>query len=293
MDVEIIKKDGTSFLLSDYDIIVRDFRVQSPEILPVYGDIDGRSGTVDYGATLGRREIVVPFYLDANDLHDVALLRDKLFELVIDVNPFYVRELRRVVYQTGDNKYVGGKRYRVRISNTFDVEQMFTYGFGELVFETTDLPYAESLGTTQDIHKNGINADDDLWGFGMGLEAVDESLIYTHNATVNKPFFIYNAGNVSIHPFEQELKITISNVRGSTERFQITNLTNGSRARINVPLRSTDVVVYDGPNVTRNKLSFLRDTRKDFIELSPGWNNFRIYYCDSATISFDFPFYYL
>lgn len=293
MDVEIIKKDGTSFLLSDYDIIVRDFRVQSPEILPVYGDIDGRSGTVNYGATLGRREIVVPFYLDANDLHDVALLRDKLFELVIDVNPFYVRELRRDVYQTGDNKYVGGKRYKVRISNTFDVEQMFTYGFGELVFETTDLPYAESLGTTQDIHNKGINADDELWGFGMGLQVTEDTLKYTYNASSSSPFRVFNAGNVPVHPFEQDFKMTILNVQGSTEMFQITNLTNGSRSRITVPLSTTDVVVYDGPNVTRNGLAFLGDTRKDFIELSPGWNNFRIYYCESADIEFDFRFYYL
>src|SRR5699024_5014011 len=243
-------------------------------------------------------------------IYGVALSRDELFGLVTNTEPFYVREMRRIkehpgyicddpsddrVYKVNDydNLFVGGKRYKVRLASSFDIEQVYRYGFGELVFETTDLPFAESIGTTLDIEGNGINADDGLWGFGMGLEAVDESLIYTHNAAVNEPFSIYNAGNVSIHPFEQKLKMAISNVRGSTDLFQITNHTNGSRARINVPLQSADVVVYDGPNVTRNELTFLRDTRKDFIELSPGWNNFQIYYCDSATISFDFPFYYL
>lgn len=308
MDVRVTHKNGESFTLEEYGITAKDFIVSSIEILTDYGTVDGRHGTVDRGSIYGSRTITVPFIMHSKDLHDFALRRDKIFDLVLSTRSFYIQEMRRVNYLSYDfaqlgegakqsegteNKLIGGKRYLVRLQNVFEIEQMFTYGFGELVFETTDLPYAESLGTTQDIHNNGINADDGLWGFGMGLEAVDESLIYTHNATVNKPFFIYNAGDVSIHPFEQKFKMTISNVRGSTERFQITNHTNGSRARINVPLRSTDVVVYDGPNVTRNKLTFLRDTRKDFIELSPGWNNFRIYYCDSATISFDFPFYYL
>src|SRR5699024_5219817 len=137
------------FRLSEYNIIVQDFRVSSPEIRENYGEVNGRDGLIDRGIELGRREIVVPFFIDAEDLHGIATLRDELFDLVIDKRPFYIRGLRRNVYQTGDNKFVGGKRYKVRISESFDIEQEFTYGFGELVFETTDLPYAESIGTTK------------------------------------------------------------------------------------------------------------------------------------------------
>jgi len=169
MDVEITKQNGKIFKLSDYDITVRDFIVGSIEILPTYSEIEGRHGRVNMGATYGTRVISVPFYFKANDMLDYPLLRDLLFELTVDTEPFYVRELRRGIFQTGDNKYVGGKRYLVRLVNSFDVEQTYRYGFGELSFETTDLPFAESIGTTQDIQENGINADDELWGFGMGL----------------------------------------------------------------------------------------------------------------------------
>lgn len=245
--------------------------------------VEGGNRKLNYGSTYNERDIQLSILLKAHDTQDYRLLRDATYALFNKCDSFYLAE-----------KYQRGKRYLVSVDEKYIPDRMTRrHATATINCITIGLPFAESIGTTQDIHNNGINADDGLWGFGMGLEAVDESLSYTHNATVNKPFFIYNAGDVSIHPFEQKFKMTISNVRGSTERFQITNLTNGSRARINVPLRSTDVVVYDGPNVTRNKLTFLRDTRKDFIELSPGWNNFRIYYCDSATISFDFPFYYL
>src|SRR5699024_11283961 len=111
-------------------------------------ETNGSDGLIDRGIELGRREIVVPFFIDAEDLHGIATLRDKLFDLVIDKRPFYVRELRRNTYQTGSNKFIEEKRYKVRISDAFDIEQEFTYGFGELVFETTDLPFAESVRTT-------------------------------------------------------------------------------------------------------------------------------------------------
>lgn len=307
MDVQINKQNGESFTLSEHGIIVKDFIVSSIPIISEYGEIEGRHGTVDYGATYGTRTITVPFRLQAYDLMDFPLMRDVLFGLVIETESFYIRELRRIKklqYKFADttepprmdpeseNKFVGGKRYLVRLQNTFDIEQIEADGEGELVFETTELPFAESIGTTQDLHKNGIDFDSGLWGFGMGLLTDENSLIYTHNATVAKPFRIYNAGNVPIHPFDQKLKITISNVMGSTDSFQIINLTNMSKLKINTALSTSDTVVFDGANITRNGLSFTKNTDKNFIELESGWNNLRIYFCDSATIEFDFPFYY-
>lgn len=308
MDLQINKKNGESFNFEQYGIIVKDFTVSSIPLNPVYGEVEGANGTVDYGATYDTRTITVPFEIKAHDLMDYPLLRDKLFSLSLSTESFYIREMRRLkklaykfvdvsepakMDSETDNKLVGGKRYLVRTRSLTDLEQVEEYGEGELILETTELPFAESIGTSQDIERNGIDAQSKLWGFGMGLITDDDSLIYTHDAVVDKRFKIYNAGNVAIHPFEQDFKMTISNVQGSDEMFQITNHTNSSRSRITKALKSSDVVVYDGPNVTINDLQALRDTRKDFIELVPGWNEFEIYYCDSATIEFDFPFYYL
>lgn len=293
MDVMITKMNGDSFKLSDYNIIVRDFVVGSIPVEGIYGTGEGRSGTINYGASYGTRTIEIPLYFKSGDYHGFVLTRDKLFEITTSKEPVYIREMRRVEHQTGGNKFVGGKRYLVRIVGEYSIEQMYRIGFGSLTFETVDLPFAESVGTSMGIHRNGANSGDGLWGFGMGLSSEDDTFIYKHEAVAGQRFRIFNAGSVPIHPFEQQLKITISNVVGSTEMFQVTNYINASRSRVNVPLSPSDVVEYDGANVTRNKLAFLRDTRKDFISLEPGWNEFEIFYCDSATIEFDFRYYYM
>ncbi|WP_080875542.1 phage tail domain-containing protein [Oceanobacillus timonensis] len=470
MDAQIIKQNGDSFNFEDFGVIVKDFIVSSIPIEPQYGEVEGTDRRVDYGSTYGVRTIKVPFMVRARDYHDYPLLRDLLFEKVLDKESYYIRERRRAkqlayafvdlnepakMDESTNNKFIGGKIYKVRLQNTFELEQMVYDGEGELEFETTELPFAESIGTTADIdtgnlisyadltvashydfwstigdtsfsssspvsyegydksflrvsvpsaplgdnrrirtrynihlikgkeyklsfigatsdwlssdfnytgilrsngtftsrlsldkiavgsadisgytktvykytatfiHEDdtgehalmigtkqtsekgayfivaepsiktgGIGIDDGLWGYGMGLLYDNESMSFTHNAKEKTPFRIYNAGNVPIHPFEQDLKMIITDVVGSDEMFQITNHSNGSRARVNVPLNSTDTVIYDGPDVTRNNLAFLRDTRKDFVELSPGWNTLEVYYCKSARVSFDFPFYY-
>jgi len=295
MDVEITKANGSSYRLSDHDVVIRDFVVSSIEMRPSYSGIDGRHGYVDMGATYGSRTIRIPFYLDAHDLLDVALLRDKLFELVTDVDSFYIRELRRSKYapmhvcddgesDDYEDKYVGGKRYKVRLTSTaFEIEQMFTYGFGELTFETTDLPFSESIGTTADIDSNGLRYSDELWSYGMGLLYDNESHRYTHSS---RSFEIYNAGNVPIHPFQQELKISIL---GAGKGFELRNRTTGDVFRLTDQING--VIVIDGANITDNSIQALRKTNRQFITIAPGWNEFT--QNGTARISFDFRFYYL
>lgn len=300
MDVQITKLNGDSFRLSEYDVTVRDFDVGSIPVSGRYGSMEGRSGTVDYGADFGQRSISVPFFMKANDFADYPLLRDELFSLVVTREPFYIREMRRETYGSingcgsdddGD-RFVGGKRYKVRISGTFDIDQQFRYGFGELSFETTDLPYAESIGTTQDIQRRGIIADSELWGFGMGLQSVDESLAYNHTATSDTDFLIYNAGNILVHPFEQELKIVIDNVVGATDKFELKNKSNGTVFRVNEFINRNQKIMLDGANVTSNGMQYLRSTNKGFIELDPGYNVMTITGARRADIMIDFRFYY-
>lgn len=304
MDVQINKKTGESFTLEENGILVKDFIVSSIPLESTYGNVEGSDRKIDYGATYGTRTIRVPFVLRAYDLMDFPLLRDVLFSLVLEKESFYIREMRRVkklAYAFVDpteparmdsdsgNQFVGGKRYLVRLQNTFDLDQIEEDGEGELVFETTELPLAESIGTTQDIHRNGISANDELWGFGMGLIADDESLIYTHTGS---SFKIYNAGSAPIHPFEQDLKIEIKNIKRSASFFELLNKTNGTRFRGIEGLREEHVFEIDGPNVTRNGLNYLKKTTKEFIEIEPGWNEFEISGATSAEVMFDFPFYY-
>src|SRR5699024_6177887 len=188
MDVEIIKRDGSSFLLSSHDLHAKDFIVSSIELDPHYSEVENRSGRIDNGATYKARTITVPFYIKAHDLHDYALLRDELFSLVVSRESFYIRELRRTKYQayefvdtnesprndeSTENKYIGGKRYKVRIANVIELDQSLTFGEGELGFETTELPFAESIGTSADIdNPELIPLSPDLWTQGYWVNVI-------------------------------------------------------------------------------------------------------------------------
>src|SRR5699024_1902358 len=210
MDVEITTLGGDTYLLSEYDVQARDFNVSSIDILSYSETIEGRDGYVDYGAVYGSRRISVPIFMRVKDMLDYPLLRDELFAITSGRRPVYLRELRkptdkRPCPDMPDDKdgYVGSKRYLARLTDVVELDQQGLYGFGELVFETTELPYAESILTTSAIDRHGLNYGDG-WSYGMGLLYDDESHKYTHTGT---SFRIYNAGNVPVHPFEQDLKI--------------------------------------------------------------------------------------
>lgn len=302
MDLQVNKKNGESFTFEEYGVIVKDFIVSSIPLISNYSRVEGSDRQLDNGVEYGSRTIRVPIHAQAYDLADFPLLRDKLFALVTSKESFYIHEMRRVkklsyafvdtneparMDPDTDNRFVGGKRYLVRLRNVYELEQIEISGEGELIFETTELPFAESIGTTQDIQNNGINANDAIWGFGMGLIADDDSLVYTHTGT---SFKIYNAGNVPVHPFEQDLKITIDNIQGSTSYFELRNTTTGDLFRVNEG--ATGTIVLDGPNITRNELTYLRKTNKQYITLAPGWNEFSVNGANSARVAFDFRFYY-
>ncbi len=299
MDVEITKMDGSQTKLSDIGVTVRDFIVSSIELRPTYSAIEGRSGHVNMGAEYGTRTITVPFFFKSNDLHGVALDRDDLFALVTDTEPFYIREMRRLKMHPGfiweddsdtrefkaydyDNFFVGGKRYKVRLAGSFDIDQAYHYGFGELVLETTDLPFAESIGTTADIEREGISAIQARWGFGMGLQAVDESLKYEHSTTA---FRIFNAGNIAVNPFEHEMKIT---VEGVSNGYELENLTTGDVFKVTESLSGR--LEINGATITNNGLQAFRKTNRRFITLAPGWNYIR--QNRAIKTAWDFRYYY-
>lgn len=302
MDIKITKKNGDTFTFEEFDIWVEDFIVSSIPLSPVYDSPEGSDRQVDYGATYGNRTIRVPFTARANDLHDYPLLRDFLFEKILDKESFYIQEMRRpkklayafvdtnevAAMQEGtDNRTVNGKRYLVRLQNTFELEQMEADGKGELVFETTELPFAESIGTTRDIQVNGVADSYELWGEGMGIIPDKESYVYKHNST---SFRVYNAGNVPIHPFEHDLRISISNVEDSDGYYELRNLTNGTVFRTKESVTSNQVITIEGPVVKSNGLQYFREVNSSFIELEPGWNE--IVASKKATVEFNFRFYY-
>lgn len=299
MDIEIQRGDRVD-LFEEHGILVQDFLVSSIPLLPNYTEVEGSDRLIDGGASYGQRTIAVPFQLKAQNLGDFPRLRDLLFSLVQSKESFYIRELRRqkaLAYAFVDttqpammdhetnNRYANGKQYKVRLQNTFNIEQIRKDGEGELVFETTELPFAESIGTTADIQTNGLD-DERLWSDGMGLDEA-EGLSYQHNSST---FRIFNAGTQPIHPYEQRLKITFDNLTTGLW-MELENLTTGDVFRVNESA-SGKTIVLDGPNITANGLQYYRKTNRRFLTLAPGWNDFIIRNTTSRRINFDFVFYY-
>ena len=227
MDVEVIKKDGSKFLLSQFGT-VQDFIVGSIPNVVNKVTIEGRPGSADYGAELGDRTITVPIILKGEDLHDFAHSRDELFSIIGDSEPFYIREKRRLKElqyefvdfgkapkwspQT-DNEYVNGKQYLVRIDGEFEFEQEGLRGFATIKFVTSGLPYAESVYTTKELNDTGLSALAEKYGLVDGID--DEKTQYTfYGEPYNENLLgdsdkIYNNAdsNIANYPIKEEIKV--------------------------------------------------------------------------------------
>lgn len=307
MDLEIIKEGQEPFRLHDFDIIVEDIIIGSIPINVEYENVEGRSGRVRQGATYGVRKISVPFHILSYDNEDFPLLRDKLADLIIDLKGYYVREMRipemrfiewhekdqKNYYEALRETYSDGKRYHVTLSNEYELDQMFRIGRGTLEFETTELPFAESVFTSVDIEDNGLNYDADLYAYGMGLSYEDEKTIYSGVITPSNSLRIYNPGNKEIEPFEMPMKITIKSVQGGANGFKLRNITNDTSITFKGAVATSDVIVYDGAIITKNNLQATNQADLDYIELAKGWNEIKLERGQSVHFAVDTRFYYL
>ena len=238
--------------------------------------VEGSHLKRDNGFIYGERDIELDLWMKAHDTEDYRLLRDKVYALFDRVG--YISE-----------EYQKGKRYKVNVDDQYipeRIEGTRLFAEAKIVCTTDGLPFAESIGTTSLIDKNGVSTNDALWGYGMGIISNDESKQYTHTSST---FRIYNAGNMLVHPFDQDLRIEISGVTG--KNFEMRNVTTGDVFKVTDTLKSSDVVTLDGPEIKINGLQALRKTNRKFISLTSGWNEFRLN--RTAKTMFDFRYYYV
>lgn len=279
----IQKQTGEIIDLDELGVRTRDFIISSPNITHHIESIDGGIGVIDYGQDVGARNITVKFRMQSRSIEGFSLKRDEIFNLFGGAEPFYLIEKR-----------LTGRRWLVKVNGEFDIPQRVTFGNFDVDFIAIN-GYAESVGTTMDIHNNDIDAMENLWSAGMGLVADGINKNYIVQAENGKNFRIYNPGNVEVHPFFHDFHIEIKNVVHSAllKHFELHNRTNGSRIRINRIPASNQSINLIGANVLLNQLTnILKDTDKGVITLSPGWNSFVLVNADTAEIKFDFRTYY-
>src|SRR5699024_9978995 len=208
--------------------------------------------------------ISVPIVFKSVDLLDYPLLRDKLFDIFYPSGYLYIQELRRpknlaykfvdfgqkAEYEDGtDNVLVGGKRYKVRIADSFNFEQFKTYGKAELNFVTVGLPFAESIYTTKELHDTKYNAeagslitDKDRERFS---DSVDKNEVGGMNLIPNSNDFKsrYLPRNSSEVTFEESYTVEEWSTNEAT-RIHITGGTDNHRAGAtigNIP-KNTEMV---------------------------------------------------
>ncbi|MCG3412220.1 phage tail family protein [Staphylococcus massiliensis] len=327
MDLKITKKDGTSYTLQEHGFNITDVNIQGIELEDNLQEIDGLHGYFDLGATFKGREISVPFSFKGENLTSFPLMRNLIYELTTSTEPFYIQEMRRpqiaqytfkdveaksnaisidqygkeTVYDDAqsENENSTGIRYLVRLTSATEITQKnhSSYGSGELTFSTCGLPFGESIGTSLDLHDNGLEyTDNPLWSYGMGLSRDPKTRQYRFSKaedSQNGSYYFYYAGNVANDQFNQYQKITFKFnedlPQGFAWRF------NGARYSVfdSTSIKKGDVVEYNAPDITKNGLSIINHTNFVTPSIQVGYNEIKLLTDCDVNIDVDCRFYYL
>lgn len=282
---------------------VTDVVISGIEMEEQTRDIQGLHGTFDMGATYKGREISVPFSFQGQNLASYPLFRDLIYKLTTKTEPFYIQELRRPqvagytfkdvknsnavsIDQYGrdtvfdetqsENEVSSGKRYLVRLSGATEIEQSAhtAKGKGELSFHTTELPFAESVGTSKDLERDGLHyTENPIWSYGMGLNNDPATRQYTFDVNTASSFDVYNFGDVPIDQFNQHLilKLTFNQDLDSTIKFGF----NGTDIHIDgaaANIGAGDTITYETGGYFNNGLSILNATNYKIPSLDEGLN---------------------
>lgn len=305
MDTIIEYNTGATLSLVKEGYITQDLLIRPIEHKSSSVNVDGRPGVVRESIDYGARVIILSIVFIAKDQLDFALRRDKLFSIFSDLESFYIYE-GRPTYRTstyefelpgqrwGENsqlpnniEILKGKRYKVIRTNMNEVEQDGLLGKVDVEFETYQLPFAESAGTTLDAR----TFDRDVWQTGQGLIAVDPTTLkYVFQNETS--FKVYNAGDVPLKTNLRDMFFEIE-FRGASTNLSIRNVTNGTQWQYNGSSGTNDVIRLETPTrFTKNGSSIFKDTNRKTFVLSPGWNTIQISGASQFLISFKFKFYY-
>ena len=95
MDIEIKKKNGKKYTLGDFGFKVTNVNIESTERETQWETKENTSGRILLSSQYRKRIITVDCYVVSTKLNDNPRLRDEFYALTNDLEPFYIRELRR------------------------------------------------------------------------------------------------------------------------------------------------------------------------------------------------------
>ena len=202
LDVEI-NKNGQNYLVSNNSITgtsleVLSFMSSGIKKRSGSGTSEGRPGRINYYSEDDYRTITMTVEATAEDMQDIAHLRDAVNELFD--GEMFIREMRvkdiKVEYErpgerTGElqleaPEYVNGKQIKVAKVNSIEIDDTTLKSVFMVEFETTDLPYFESIYTTLELHDSGYSATAEKYGLVDNID--DEKVKYRFTQDVKSNF---------------------------------------------------------------------------------------------------------
>ena len=258
---------------------------------------DGRPGRINYHSEDEYRTVSLTVQATAEDIHDVAHLRDAINELFD--GELMLREMRiksvEVEYEspgrrTGElqleaPEYVNGKQIKAAMVNSPEIDDTTLVSTFTVEFETTESPYFETIYTTLELHDSGYSATAEKYGLVDNIDDEKVKYRFTENT-----FNVYNAGNVTVEPESMFLKIGFR-FASSEGNLKLKNLTTGEVFEYHKPITRRNLTI-DGMIFKEGTFNAFKDTNRRFISLAPGVNEFEITGATFDEIFFSFKYLY-
>jgi hypothetical protein len=239
------------------------FERDSVAPLNLYEQLEGKHGMIPLGTTFGGRSLRASFFVKNVDHDSYQLQKNDIFRLFAVESEMLIIDSREPT-----------KQWRLKVANTFGIENL-NFRAGRFTVEfLSSTPFAESVDSTTSMNIAQISGN--------------KTQKYKHTTST---FEILNDGDETINPRHYPLIVSF---KGASTNLQIKNLTTGETWAYTGTTTASDTINLDGIRSTKNGLSIFRNTNRQLITLTPGWNAFQLVGASgSFEISFDFRFYTL
>ena len=222
------------------------------------------------------REVSINILATSKDTEDWRLKRDVVYKFFRRLGAFYIAE-----------EYQPHKLLKVIVDGNYNVDRPITrWGLSEIPLKVLDTPFKRSLHTSLALNNEG-NQFSDKWSAGMGI--LTDSSTWKYHFVNDQPRFL-NIGDTSIKLIKEkesyiELRIN--------EDANFIELNDGKNTfRYNKPVKSGDILLIKGSDITLNGKNVLGDTNFTFLEVSEGWNNWEVRYIKKYEFKINIRFLY-
>lgn len=247
--------DKESFKLTDiYGLNFLDYELIESSVKTNEIDMPGIDGVMVGTNTLEPFDIVLNFFFDGADKHDLNLFAEKLRKKLRRRDPFYLR-----------HSYLPGIKYAINSAeinheklNHSDAEITMTFHCYK--------GYSESFKET-----NEYSLYSDNWQFENNLLS-DSNIKYKHNTT---SFSIYNGSTDTINPLLRHKFKLLINI-DAPNGFKLENKTTGDVFEYKKPIKKNTQIMIQGvhPFIGNSRIGI--DTNWKWITLDAGYNEIEI-----------------